>query len=269
MMRAQRKQQKPLGFTLVEVLVVIAIIGVLVGLLVPAVQAAREAARRAQCQNNLHQLGIAMHNYHSAHQKLPPGCMEWRAFRDPPTKRQFAWSAFLLSYLEQVTVADQIDWRVPYDHPNNREVAQLQLSVFLCPTAAPPTPGGLGKTDYGGLFGQRITARRRTDNGVYIHDRSIRFRDIADGLSQTMCVAEDTRGPEAEWINGRNVFEQSGGINDPRAWAGDNEIRSDHTGGAMCLFTDGHVALVSEQIDKQSLAALITRAGRDRPQELP
>ncbi|RMF39131.1 MAG: DUF1559 domain-containing protein, partial [Planctomycetota bacterium] len=157
------------AFTLVEVLVVIAIIGILVGLLMPAVQAAREAARRAQCQNNLRQLGIAMHNYHSAHQKLPPGCMEWRPFRGPPNRRQFAWSAFLLEYLEQGNLARQIDWRVPYDHPANRAAAQTQLSVFLCPSAAPPTPGGLGKTDYGGLFGQRITARRRTDNGVYIY----------------------------------------------------------------------------------------------------
>ncbi len=259
---ARRGRRSRGGFTLVELLVVIAIIGILVGLLLPAVQAAREAARRAQCQNNLRQLGIAMHNYHGAHGKLPPGCMEYRGFRDPPTRRQFAWSAFLLGYLEQGNLAADIDWRVPYDHPANRPAAEMQLSVFLCPSARPPEPGGLGKTDYGGLYGQRITARR-SDNGVFIYDRSIRFREIGDGLSNTMCVAEDTRGPEAEWINGRNVFEQSGGINDPRAWAGDNEIRSDHTGGAMCLFCDGHVVLVPEQIDRKSLAALITRNLRD------
>ncbi len=62
---------------------------------------------------------------------------------------------------------------------------------------------------------------------------------IRDGLSQTMCVAEDTVGPECEWINGRNTFEQSGRINDPKASLIDNEIRSEHTGGAMVLFLDG------------------------------
>src|SRR5690242_13951357 len=70
---SRRRISRPVGFTLIELLVVIAIIGVLIGLLLPAVQAAREAARRAQCTNNLKQIGIALHNYHDAHRTFPPG----------------------------------------------------------------------------------------------------------------------------------------------------------------------------------------------------
>ena len=76
-----------------------------------------------------------------------------------------------------------------------------------------------------------------------------------------MAVAEDVNGPHSEWINGANVFVQSGGVNDPSAWAGDNEIRSDHAGGAMALFVDGRVQFLSESIERVILGRLITRAG--------
>ena len=89
----------PTGFSLVELLVVITIIGVLIALLLPAVQAAREAARRVSCLNNLHQIGIGLQNYHAACGCFPPGGIE-PAFR-VSNGRQFAWSAFLLPYIEQ------------------------------------------------------------------------------------------------------------------------------------------------------------------------
>jgi prepilin-type N-terminal cleavage/methylation domain-containing protein len=250
------------AFTLVELLVVIAIIGILVGLLLPAVQAAREAARRISCSNNLHQIGIAVHNYHSAFNKLPAGCSEWRRWGGSPLLKNFSWSAQILPQLEQSNVARQIDFDVPYDHPNNTSVAATRLSVFLCPSVPSDqhvSKTGRGLTDYGGLYGQRMTIRTPTDNGVFIYDRAFRFRDITDGLTNTMMVAEDARGPNKEWINGNNVFEQSGGINDPQAWAGDNEIRSEHTGGAMTLFSCGRVKFLADDTDEEALAAMITR----------
>ena len=93
-------RRAPLAFTLVELLVVIAIIGILVALLLPAVQAVREAARRMQCQNNLRQIGLALHNYHAAFRKLPPGGIEVRP--EVPGGKQLAWSAFVLPFLEQI-----------------------------------------------------------------------------------------------------------------------------------------------------------------------
>ena len=249
------------GFTLVELLVVISIIGILVGLLLPAVQAARESARKAHCENNLHQIGTALHNFHTAKSRLPVGCLEWRGPMSPRTNRQYAWSAFLLPYLDQQNLFDSIDFKLPYDDPANEPAAFTAVSVFVCPSA-PDSEGDRGKTDYGGLFGERILDRK-PDDGMFLYDKKLDWDDIIDGLSKTMLVAEDIGGPDSEWINGRNVFVQAGGINDPDAWVGDNEIRSMHSGGAMALFADGHVQFLANAMDEQILGALITRRGRE------
>lgn len=251
--------RKQSAFTLVELLVVISIIGVLVALLLPAVQAAREAARKASCKNNLRQVGIALHLFHGARNHLPVGCVEWRGFGKPASNRQFAWSAYLLPYLEQQNLFEKIDFTHPYDAPENAEPAAIRLGVFECPTADKRNLIR-GQTDYGGLFGERILSSEPED-GVFLYDKVLSFDDIRDGLSQTMAVAEDVGGPDAEWINGNNVFVQSGGVNDPHAWAGDNEIRSRHIGGALSVFADGHVQFLSNQIDARVVGGLITRNG--------
>src|SRR5262245_63776807 len=96
------------AFTLIELLVVIAIIAVLVGLLLPAVQRVREAAARSKCLNNLKQIGLALHGHLAANGTFPPGGVEWR----PPgntTRRQLAWSAFLLPHLEQEALYRRLD----------------------------------------------------------------------------------------------------------------------------------------------------------------
>lgn len=249
------------GFTLVELLVVIAIIGVLVGLLLPAVQFAREAARQTTCRNHQHQIGLALHAYHNAHRALPIGCLEWRAWRAPVTRKNLAWSAFLLPFVEQQSLYEKIDFEYAYDHANNAEAAKTAVNVYLCPTAI-PKGGPRGEISYGGLYGELLVDRRSND-GMFLYDRTMRFRDCLDGLSGTIATGEDVVGPDSEWINGGNVFVQAHPINDPTAWIGDNEIRSLHPAGAMVLFLDGSVHLLNQSIDTKVLGQLITRDGRE------
>ncbi|MFP6674023.1 MAG: DUF1559 domain-containing protein [Pirellulaceae bacterium] len=248
------------AFTLVELLVSIAIIGLLVALLLPAVQAARESARKSSCSNNLHQIGVAIANYQSLLRIFPTGCIEWRPPGGSPTLKQFAWSALILPYMEETNVSKKIDFHYPFDHPVNAKIAKTELEVYICPSAVDDDRAG--RTDYGGLFGQRIS-NTKPDDGVFVYNRSFGPSDVRDGLSNTMAVAEDLAGPDSEWINGRNVFVQSGGVNDPKAWIGDNEIRSQHTGGAFSLFLDGHVLFLPNEMDLSALAAAITRAEGD------
>lgn len=249
------------AFTLVELIVVMAIIAILVGLILPAVQFAREAARQTSCRNNQHQIGLALHNYHSMHRSLPIGCLEWRGFRQPETKKNLAWSAFLLPFIEQQSLYEAIDFNYAYDHALNAEAAATVVSTYVCPTEVPD--GGVrGEISYGGLFGERIVDRQ-SDDGMFLYERVLSFKSCLDGLSNTIATGEDMIGPDSEWINGGNVFVQSHPINDDTALIGDNEIRSLHPAGAMVLFLDGSVHLLNESMDKFVLGKMITRAGKE------
>ena len=129
----RRQQRLRSGFTLVELLVVIAIIGVLVALLLPAVQAAREAARRAQCQNNLRQIGLALQNY--ADQKngvLPSG-----GVTNGPccnSKSHENWAILILPHLEQQSLFSRYDFKAHNEDPSNDFVRRQTVATFLCPT---------------------------------------------------------------------------------------------------------------------------------------
>ena len=124
------------AFTLVELLVVIAIIGVLVALLLPAVQAAREAARRATCSNNLKQLGIAMHNYHDAYNRLPLNYFVWDQWSI--LDRRGSYLVRLLPYLEQGgALYERIDFRV-YDFDRDNFGPMMPDGTWIYSTPFPP-----------------------------------------------------------------------------------------------------------------------------------
>jgi len=254
-----RRRNARAAFTLVELLVVITIIGILIALLLPAVQAAREAARRMSCTNNLRQMGIGLHNYHAALDCFPPGGIEVGPAY--PQGRMFAWCVFLLPYIEQQPLYEQIRLDKRYDAPENAAAAGTVLKVFLCPSASGGSRRlvqGRGATDYGGIYGERISGPNSPPKGTMLYDRAISIAEIRDGTSNTLIVSEDAEWKDGQWISALNVFDQAYAIN--KAPDVENDIRSRHPGGANGLFCDGSVRFLKETMDLATLAAICTRA---------
>jgi prepilin-type N-terminal cleavage/methylation domain-containing protein/prepilin-type processing-associated H-X9-DG protein len=201
------------AFTLVELLVVIAIIGVLVALLLPAVQTAREAARRMKCSNNLKQLGLAMHNYHSAHNCFPAGRM--RTMVDGQG-RCFSAYAHLLPFLEAQNLYDQINFNANPDDPalNGAALGQT-IPYFLCPSdthrvlQSNVVANGVvnsGVHNYPLCTGTTYPLSPRNPGGVpvtgvYFENSWISFRHLTDGSSQTVCIGEtvNSEGGPTTW----------------------------------------------------------------------
>ncbi|MCH2113575.1 MAG: DUF1559 domain-containing protein [Pirellulales bacterium] len=267
------KRRDLCGFSLVELLVVVAIVGTLASLLLPAVQAARETARRTTCQNNLRQVGLALCFYHNANGSLPVGCIDKRHSRNP-TGRQLSWSAAVLPYLEQVSLWEQLDFMSAYDSQANAIAGATPLAIYLCPsttrlaqsranrfmTTATPGNSALAAIDYGGNYGAAFVSP--SANGVLLYDRSIMFREITDGTSKTIAIAEDTgrgRTMDGEWINGENVFD----LQFPANVQQNNELWSDHLGGALAVHCDGSVLFLGESVDIEVLKARCTRSGEE------
>lgn len=193
------------GFSLPELLVVIAIIGLLTGLSLSAVQKARATAQRLRCQNNLKQIGLALHSYHGARGHFPAGVSG-----DRPTEPQpyLSWCARLLPFLGEGARWEQIEvaFRADRDFLHNPPHAESATPVahFLCPSdprIRQPQPVGATKelrafTSYLGVEGQNAIRR----DGVLFLNSAIRLTDITDGTSTTLAVGE--RPPSADLILG-------------------------------------------------------------------
>jgi len=211
------------GFTLIELLVVIAIIAILIALLVPAVQKVREAAARTQCRNNLKQIGLAMHNYHSANKCFPPGFNSRAAFTDGPSLGPgWGWGAYLLPYIEQTGLYNQIDFTRDIADPANLRARTTSLAIFLCPSDSPAGPtvtvrDGAGNpicdvafANYVAMAGvYEVSGYPDTSNGapgVMLRGSKVRVTDITDGSSNTLFVGErawtwqgKVRSPQTTW----------------------------------------------------------------------
>ncbi len=200
------------GFTLIELLVVIAIIAILVALLLPAVQQAREAARRTSCKNQLKQLGLAMHNYHDVTGCLPIGAMAFvENVGGTPTTRGgtsgYVWVRYILPYIEQSAMYDAYNETIEYHAGTNVALIRTNIPVLLCPSdTATRTWNNAPNYNYAVNYGNTSVARTTPLNGVNYGRAPFHYsgsttgvcykmRDMSDGTSNTLLMAEVRQGP--------------------------------------------------------------------------
>ncbi len=220
-MQKELKKIQVRGFTLVELLVVIAIIGVLVALLLPAVQAAREASRRMSCLNNIRQMGIALHNYHSARNEFPPVAEFGDGIGRPEGPSHHTWLSFILPYMEQSAAYGSIDFKRPAmigSDGNPQPIVSTLVSAFLCPSTdqygSVSETHDIAWTNYAGSHGfdyacfperdcdpTKIFSSHGTEDhilphtdlkGIFTQGEIVGIRHITDGTSNTVMVGEVT-----------------------------------------------------------------------------
>lgn len=295
---------RPTGFTLIELLVVIAIIGILVALLLPAVQHAREAAQRSQCQNNLKQIGIGLHNYHDPNRCFPMGSH---------TRSYSSWGSLLalLPYIEQQVAFKTVDfnppncclWTKQMQASNKPEPATVRIATYTCPsdpnsgktllsgpTGPLPLSGDCGRLypgNYLGVSGDTgigfpacyysLTATTN-GKGMMFTQSSTRLDHVKDGTSQTLFYGERGLPNDLGWgwvLCGGSECEQYlslqnglvGPNNLPTTSITVSNYWSWHPGGVHFLLVDGSVRFLSLNVSYNTLKTLSTKSAKDLPGE--
>ncbi len=293
------------GFTLIELLVVIAIIAVLIGLLAPAVQKVREAASRLRCENNLHQIGLALHSYHDRMGAFPPGYQSLVASDNSDLGPGWGWGALLLDDIEQDNLRRRIRFDLQVSDPANAAVRVATVAVYVCPSE--PRTGTFTVVDangnaicdvargsytaINGVLG--VSGDAFDNNGAFLRNQAMRTADITDGLSTTLFVGERaTSMSSSTWTgavtNGvvpavryTNASDQLANAELASALVLSHGSRdhlpnnplvfdadatsSGHMMGVNFLYGDGSVHVISNSISGTTYEALLTRANGDVP----
>jgi len=307
------------GFTLIELLVVIAIIAILVALLLPAVQQAREAARRTQCKNNVKQIALALHNYHDTHNTFPPAEFSLGTSGTTRLGNGLSFHTMLLPYIDQTPLYSRFDFNSVTGWQANRDLALTPIAAFLCPSGSVRTSthpselasaalgeAPLATTHYLGVMGpyggtgtpvnpatgavypynNSGTANNYggySDEGILVWGRPRNMRDITDGTSNTLLLAESSsNAPEMRtccfrvWLRGTTDSHGAPCITASRSirYAPNSKtpaitgaqfnymmFSSGHTGGIHVALADGAVSFLSDNIDMTLYRSLSSRAG--------
>jgi prepilin-type N-terminal cleavage/methylation domain-containing protein len=200
------------GFTLIELLIVIAIIAILIALLLPAVQQSREAARRTQCKNHLTQIVLALQNYQTAFDVLPPGTVNPTGpIRAVEQGYHVSWIVQILPHLEQQNVYHKFDFMFGVYSSENAAVRATPLPVLICPSdpGGLPGPGPSYASSYAGNHHDREAPIDKDNDGVLFLNSSIRVEDVPDGTSHTIYIGERSilstgvlKSSELGWVSG-------------------------------------------------------------------
>ena len=278
------------AFTILELLVVVSIIGMLIGLLIPALMAAREAARRLQCTNNLHEIGLAIHQYHDTKRRLPEA---WTKASDGISG--YGWAVALLPYLEESDLQRAIHCKLAVSAAQNDTPRNTDLTIMRCPsdisestfelypehegpedpTAEPSDDDStslarLPTANYMGVFGTLEadeTFPAPAGDGPIVADRAVRYADLERGQSHTLIVGErPTSMVPSTWFGVNFQGEDAAcrlvgsAITTPNCDSCDEcEFGSRHSRGTNFAWADGHVCLLPNDIDPLEYRLLAKR----------
>ncbi len=305
------------GFTLIELLVVIAIIAILIALLLPAVQQAREAARRTQCKNNMKQIGLALHNYEATFTVFPPSMTSppgqgvWQYNGDAahafdPNKHLHSFASLILPYIDQASLYNTMNYNQSALAAVNRTAAKQVMPFFRCPSFsgtnystdpiyvnAPRSCTECAIRNYAVMGAKAVVGLSGTTAEGVMYPRSkTSFRDITDGSSNTVVIAETREQQASVWIDGSCAALAARPLGLPPTYPtyalpqsslnypppnsptlfyfngtpfgaitqkyGPSSL---HTGGVHHLMGDGTVRFLSENLDYLLYDALVTRNG--------